>query len=91
MSYLAAASLVNTGVLLPTASWLSAAESNRYSRGQVVSLQVSAKIRPNQQVFIQSCFVSVSPEPQAKPRLTVIFNRGQVFKYLFVMCNLLVA
>ncbi|XP_030574092.1 zona pellucida protein C [Archocentrus centrarchus] len=61
-----------------TPSWTSAAESNVYNRGQTVSLQVSAKIRPNQQVFIQFCFVSVSPEPRAKPRLTVIFNKGCV-------------
>ncbi|GLD56235.1 zona pellucida sperm-binding protein 3-like protein [Lates japonicus] len=57
-------------------SWTSAADSNVYTRGQVVNLQVSAKTRPDQQLFIQSCFVSSSPEPQTKPRHAVILNRG---------------
>ncbi|KAI3367883.1 hypothetical protein L3Q82_026714 [Scortum barcoo] len=57
-------------------SWTSSAESNVYKRGQVVNLQVSAKTRPEQQLFIQSCFVSVSPEPQTNPRHAVIMNKG---------------
>ncbi|KAG7226279.1 hypothetical protein INR49_003030 [Caranx melampygus] len=57
-------------------SWTSAAESNVYERGQVINLQVSAKTRPNQQLFIQSCFVSTSPEPQIKPRHALIMNKG---------------
>uniref|UniRef100_A0A3Q2X2P2 ZP domain-containing protein n=1 Tax=Haplochromis burtoni TaxID=8153 RepID=A0A3Q2X2P2_HAPBU len=62
----------------PAASWTSAAESNIYKRGQLVNLQVLAKTRINQEAFIQSCFVSVFPEPRAKPRQTVIFNKGCV-------------
>ncbi|KAE8289713.1 hypothetical protein D5F01_LYC11420 [Larimichthys crocea] len=57
-------------------SWTSAADSNVYKRGQVVNLQVSAKTRPEQQLFVQSCFVSASPEPQTKPRHAVIMNKG---------------
>ncbi|XP_042356330.1 zona pellucida protein C isoform X2 [Plectropomus leopardus] len=57
-------------------SWNSAAESNVYERGQVVNLQVSAKTRPEQQLFIQSCFVSASPEPQTRRRHAVIMNKG---------------
>ncbi|KAG8013567.1 Zona pellucida sperm-binding protein 3 [Nibea albiflora] len=57
-------------------SWTRAAESNVYKRGQVVNLQVSAKTRPEQQLFIQSCFVSASPDPQTKPRHAVIMNKG---------------
>ncbi|XP_044023878.1 zona pellucida protein C [Siniperca chuatsi] len=56
--------------------WTSTAESNIYKRGQVVNLQVSAKTRPEQQLFIQSCFVSASPEPQTRPRHAVIMNKG---------------
>ncbi|XP_070699034.1 zona pellucida protein C [Pempheris klunzingeri] len=57
-------------------SWTGAAESNTYERGQVVNLQVSAKIRPEQQLFIHSCFVSASPEPHTRPRHAVIMNKG---------------
>ncbi|XP_029316766.1 zona pellucida protein C [Cottoperca gobio] len=57
-------------------SWTGTAESNTYKRGQVVNLQVSAKIRPEQQLFIQSCFVSASLEPQTRPRQAVIVNKG---------------
>ncbi|XP_018553389.1 zona pellucida protein C [Lates calcarifer] len=57
-------------------SWTSAADSNVYTRGQVVNLQVSAKTRPDQKLSILSCFVSSSPEPQTKPRHAVILNRG---------------
>ncbi|XP_031583917.1 zona pellucida protein C [Oreochromis aureus] len=59
-------------------SWTSAAQSNVYKRGQAVNLQVLAKTGTNQQVFIKSCFVSVFPEPRAKPRQRVIFNKGCV-------------
>uniref|UniRef100_A0A665UEA3 ZP domain-containing protein n=1 Tax=Echeneis naucrates TaxID=173247 RepID=A0A665UEA3_ECHNA len=62
--------------LFPTASWTSAAQSNVYDRGHVVNLQVSSQTRPDQQLFIQSCFVSASPEPQAKPRHSLIMNKG---------------
>nr|XP_046268476.1 zona pellucida protein C [Scatophagus argus] len=57
-------------------SWSSTAESNIYKRGQAVNLKVSAKIRPEQQLFIQSCFVSASPEPQTRPRHAIIMNKG---------------
>ncbi|XP_042244490.1 zona pellucida protein C [Thunnus maccoyii] len=57
-------------------SWTSTAESNIYKRGQVVNLQVSAETRADQQLFIQSCFVSASPEPQTRPRHAVILNKG---------------
>uniref|UniRef100_A0A8C9X5X6 ZP domain-containing protein n=1 Tax=Sander lucioperca TaxID=283035 RepID=A0A8C9X5X6_SANLU len=43
---------------------------------QVVNLQVSAKTRPEQQLFIQSCFVSASPEPQTRPKHALIMNKG---------------
>ncbi|XP_051248015.1 zona pellucida protein C [Dicentrarchus labrax] len=58
-------------------SWTSTAESNIYKRGRVVNLQVSATARPEQQqLFIQSCFVSASPDPQTRPRHAVIMNKG---------------
>ncbi|XP_034433043.1 zona pellucida sperm-binding protein 3-like [Hippoglossus hippoglossus] len=59
-----------------TSSWTSVTESNVYKRGQVINLQVSAKTTPDQQLFIQSCFVSASPEPRSKPRHAVIMNKG---------------
>ncbi|MED6249082.1 hypothetical protein ATANTOWER_009074 [Ataeniobius toweri] len=57
-------------------SWTETAESNVYQRGLVVRLQVSAEAKPGQQLFIHSCFVSASPEPQARPRHAVILNKG---------------
>ncbi|XP_032356181.1 zona pellucida protein C isoform X2 [Etheostoma spectabile] len=57
-------------------SWTSSAESNIYKRGQVVNLQISAKTRPEQQLFIQSCFVSASPEPQTRRKHALIMNKG---------------
>ncbi|XP_061651964.1 zona pellucida protein C isoform X2 [Phyllopteryx taeniolatus] len=58
------------------ASWTSAAESKIYMRGQIINVQVSAQIGPHQQLFIQSCFVSSSPESHAKPRHAIIMNKG---------------
>ncbi|KAF1375070.1 hypothetical protein PFLUV_G00235600 [Perca fluviatilis] len=57
-------------------SWTSSAESIIYERGQVVNLQVSTKNKPEQQLFIQSCFVSASPEPQTRPKHALIINKG---------------
>ncbi|XP_061700787.1 zona pellucida protein C [Syngnathoides biaculeatus] len=58
------------------ASWTSPAESNVYIRGQSINVQVSAKISPHQRLFIQSCFVSSSPEIHTKPRHAIIMNKG---------------
>ncbi|KAM4543224.1 zona pellucida protein C [Odontesthes bonariensis] len=57
-------------------SWTNTAESHFYKSGQMVNLQVSAKIRLDQQLFIQSCFVSASPVPHTRPRHTVVLNKG---------------
>uniref|UniRef100_A0A8C4DCV8 ZP domain-containing protein n=1 Tax=Dicentrarchus labrax TaxID=13489 RepID=A0A8C4DCV8_DICLA len=68
---------LQTQMFFPAASWTSTAESNIYKRGRVVNLQVSATARPEQQqLFIQSCFVSASPDPQTRPRHAVIMNKG---------------
>ncbi|XP_077402082.1 zona pellucida protein C [Vanacampus margaritifer] len=57
-------------------SWTSAAESNIYMRGQIINVQVSAKISHHEQLFIQSCFISSSPESRDKPRHVIIMNKG---------------
>ncbi|XP_065822605.1 zona pellucida protein C [Labrus bergylta] len=58
-------------------SWYGTADSNVYKRGQVINFQVSARTRYDQeQLFIQSCHVSASPEPWIKPRHAVIMNKG---------------
>ncbi|RVE56993.1 hypothetical protein OJAV_G00211990 [Oryzias javanicus] len=66
----------NFNIQAMDSSWTKPAESNSYKRGQVMNLQVSAEMRPNQQLFIHSCFTSASPEPQTKPRHAVILNKG---------------
>ncbi|XP_077394495.1 zona pellucida protein C [Festucalex cinctus] len=58
------------------ASWTSAAESNVFMRGQIINVQVSAQIRPHEQLFIQSCFVSTFPESRTKPRHVIIMKKG---------------
>ncbi|XP_029900376.1 zona pellucida protein C isoform X3 [Myripristis murdjan] len=57
-------------------TWTHTADSNIYQRGQIVYLQVTAKPAPDQQLFIQSCFVSASPDPQTRSRHAVILNKG---------------
>ncbi|XP_061897813.1 zona pellucida protein C [Entelurus aequoreus] len=59
-----------------TSSWSRPTESNIYTRGQVINMEVAAKIRPHQRLFIKSCFVSSSPQPHTKPRHAVIINKG---------------
>ncbi|KAF6717921.1 Zona pellucida sperm-binding protein 3 [Oryzias melastigma] len=68
----------NFNIQVMDSSWAKPVESNSYKRGQVMNLQVSAETRPNQQLFIHSCFSSASPEPQTKPRHAVILNKGWV-------------
>uniref|UniRef100_A0A673C2G2 ZP domain-containing protein n=1 Tax=Sphaeramia orbicularis TaxID=375764 RepID=A0A673C2G2_9TELE len=62
--------------LLSIPSWTSTTESNIFKRGQVVHLQVSANTRPDEHLFVLSCFVSASPEPHTKPKHAVIINKG---------------
>ncbi|KAK2826285.1 hypothetical protein Q5P01_020499 [Channa striata] len=57
-------------------SWTSNAESTVYKRDQVVNLQVSTKPRLNQQLFIQSCFLSAYADPHIRHRHMVIMNKG---------------
>lgn len=59
-----------------TASWTGPARSNVYERGKVIRFQVSATTGPEQQLFIQSCFISASPEPHSRPRNTIVTNKG---------------
>ncbi|XP_028294421.1 zona pellucida protein C [Gouania willdenowi] len=63
-------------ITIMTSSWLDIAKPHTYKRGQVVDVLVGAEIGPGQQLFVQSCFVSESPEPQTRPRRAVIFNKG---------------
>uniref|UniRef100_A0A3B5A235 ZP domain-containing protein n=1 Tax=Stegastes partitus TaxID=144197 RepID=A0A3B5A235_9TELE len=70
--------------VFPAESWTSTAKSNIYKRGQVVNLQVSAEMRPDHQLFVQSCFVSASPEPQTRPSRVLIFT-------LYIHCSVLVS
>ncbi|KAF3701414.1 Zona pellucida sperm-binding protein 3 [Channa argus] len=57
-------------------SWTSNAKSNVYKTDQVLNLQVSTKPRPNQQLFVQSCFFSASADPHIRPKHMVIMNKG---------------
>lgn len=59
-----------------TASWTGQAKSNIYERGQLIHFQVSAKTGPEQQLFIQSCFISALEEPHSRQRHAVVTNKG---------------
>lgn len=59
-----------------TASWTGPVRSNVYERGKVIRFQVSATTGHEQQLFIQSCFISASPEPHSRPRHAIVTNKG---------------
>nr|XP_057947116.1 zona pellucida protein C [Doryrhamphus excisus] len=59
-----------------TSSWTRPMESSVYTRGDIINMEVSAKISPHQRLFIQSCFASSSPEPHTKPRYAFVMNKG---------------
>lgn len=58
------------------ASWSGPAETNVFHRGDQLYLQVSASPGPGQQLYVQSCHASSSPNHADKPEVALIINKG---------------
>uniref|UniRef100_A0A3B5KEN8 ZP domain-containing protein n=1 Tax=Takifugu rubripes TaxID=31033 RepID=A0A3B5KEN8_TAKRU len=89
-----------------TASWTGQAESIIYERGQLIHFQISAKTGPEQQLFIQSCFISASEEcatlldsysavrfvASKRPDVTnFVLNTSYIIPEPFIHCTVLVS
>ncbi|XP_042598264.1 uncharacterized protein LOC109060749 [Cyprinus carpio] len=60
------------------ASWSGPADTNVFHRGDPLYLQVSASPGPGQQLYVQSCHASSSPNHTDKPGVALIINKGCV-------------
>ncbi|XP_067310687.1 zona pellucida protein C [Pseudorasbora parva] len=63
---------------LMDASWSGPADTNVFLKGEQLYLQVSASPNPGQQLYVQSCHASSSPNPADKPDVSLIINKGCV-------------
>ncbi|XP_077095681.1 zona pellucida protein C [Siphateles boraxobius] len=59
-------------------SWSDPADTNVFHKGEQLYLQVSASPAPGQQLYVQSCHTSSSPNPAEKPEVALIINKGCV-------------
>ncbi|XP_016384643.1 uncharacterized protein LOC107721229 [Sinocyclocheilus rhinocerous] len=59
-------------------SWSGPADTNVFHRGDQLYLQVSASPGPGQQLYVQSCHASSSPNHADKPEVALIINKGCV-------------
>ncbi|XP_067223077.1 zona pellucida protein C [Chanodichthys erythropterus] len=59
-------------------SWSDPADTNVFHKGEQLHLQVSALPGPGQQLYVQSCHASSSPNPADKPEVSLIINKGCV-------------
>ncbi|XP_056120357.1 zona pellucida protein C [Rhinichthys klamathensis goyatoka] len=59
-------------------SWSDPADTNVFHKGEQLHLQVSASPAPGQQLYVQSCHASSSPNPAEKPEIALIINKGCV-------------
>ncbi|TSS85051.1 hypothetical protein Baya_12393 [Bagarius yarrelli] len=63
---------------LMNSSWGGPAETNIYQKGDSVHLQVSGSSATDQELFIQSCYVTSSSNPMDDSRSALILNNGCV-------------
>ncbi|KAJ8348017.1 hypothetical protein SKAU_G00266060 [Synaphobranchus kaupii] len=60
-------------------TWAGVAETNVYRRGQPVHLQATVgRLEDEQQLYVQSCHATASPDPQSRPRVRLIVKKGCV-------------
>uniref|UniRef100_A0A8C1R5L5 Uncharacterized LOC109060742 n=1 Tax=Cyprinus carpio TaxID=7962 RepID=A0A8C1R5L5_CYPCA len=59
-------------------SWSGPADTNVFHKGEQMYLQVSASPAPGQQLYVQSCHASSSPNHADKPQVALILNKGCV-------------
>ncbi|XP_051501976.1 uncharacterized protein LOC127410817 [Myxocyprinus asiaticus] len=65
-------------MFIVSASWRDLANTNVFHKGERLYLQVSASPGPGQQLYVQSCHASSSPDPADKPEVALIINNGCV-------------
>ncbi|XP_052001186.1 uncharacterized protein LOC127656755 [Xyrauchen texanus] len=65
-------------IRIMTSSWRDLANTNVFHKGEQLYLQVSASPGPGQQLYVQSCHASSSPDPADKPEVALIINKGCV-------------
>nr|AAU85847.1 zona pellucida C related protein [Danio rerio] len=58
--------------------WTEPADTKVFQKGELLHLQVSASPAPGQQLYIQSCHASSSPNHADKPEVSLIINKGCV-------------
>ncbi|XP_065144844.2 zona pellucida protein C [Paramisgurnus dabryanus] len=59
-------------------SWNDLESTNVFFKGDQLYVQVSASPGLGQQLYVQSCYASSSPNPSEKPEVAFIINRGCV-------------
>ncbi|KAK2878768.1 hypothetical protein Q8A67_019559 [Cirrhinus molitorella] len=59
-------------------SWSGPADTNVFHKGEQLYLQVSASPGPGQNLYVQSCHASSSPNHAEKPEVALIINKGCV-------------
>ncbi|XP_035290803.1 uncharacterized protein LOC118236478 isoform X1 [Anguilla anguilla] len=60
-------------------SWTGAMETNVYRRGQAVHLQAAVgRLEEEEQLYVQSCHATASPDPWSRPRVRLIVKKGCV-------------
>ncbi|XP_073682676.1 zona pellucida protein C [Garra rufa] len=59
-------------------SWSGPADTNVFPKGEPLYLQVSVSPGPGQQLYVQSCHASSSPNHADKPEVALIINKGCV-------------
>ncbi|XP_052009419.1 uncharacterized protein LOC127662333 [Xyrauchen texanus] len=65
-------------IRIMNSSWRDLANTNVFHKGEQLYLQVSASPGPGQQLYVQSCHASSSPDPADKPEVALIINNGCV-------------
>ncbi|XP_056333252.1 zona pellucida protein C, partial [Danio aesculapii] len=58
--------------------WSEPADTKVFQKGELLHLQVSASPAPGQQLYVQSCHASSSPNHADKPEVSLIINNGCV-------------
>ncbi|XP_055028452.2 zona pellucida protein C [Misgurnus anguillicaudatus] len=66
------------GIRLMSSSWNDLESTNVFFKGDLLYVQVSASPGFGQQLYVQSCYASSSPNPSEKPEVAFIINRGCV-------------
>ncbi|XP_016124517.1 uncharacterized protein [Sinocyclocheilus grahami] len=78
MQYDIQALLESFSLRILNSSWSGPADTSVFHKGEQLYLQVSASPAPGQQLYVQSCHASSSPNLADKPEVALIINKGCV-------------